>query len=98
MNYQPMTVMQGKSNIRLVDVPNMLSRGRKGSTKYDEWFIKMIDNKEAIRMPEDEFGAVRKAAFRFLDFRGWKEKVTIRQLKHQQTRTYTMWFMEREDE
>lgn len=89
-----MTVMQGQSNIRFVDIPQSISRGAKGATKYDDKFDAMISDRRAIRMPEDEFDSVRKAAFRFLEFRGLKGKLAIRQRKDAKTRSYTIWFTE----
>ena len=94
MTYQPMTQMRGQSNIRFVLIPELESRARKGSTKYDGWFENCIENAEAIQIPFDEFDAVRKAAFRFISFR--KLNLSIRQKKDSRTKTYILWFQEKE--
>ena len=88
---KPMTVMQGQSNLRFVAVPENVSRADKGCTKYDKYFEHLLENREALRMPEDEFDAIRKAAFRFVKFRDLKGKVFVRQRKDARTKTYLLW-------
>lgn len=92
--YTPMTTMQGQANLRLVGIPTEESRARKGHTKYDKWFDGAIEKSEAIQMPEDEFDAVRKAAFRYIEFRGLRGKTTVRQKKLSRSKTYLLWFYE----
>ena len=92
MSYQPMTTMQGQSNIRLVQIPASVSRADKGHTKYDHWFTKMLDDEQAIQLPEGELEAVKKAAFRFMLYNDLKGKVSFRQHKDARTKTYVVWF------
>ena len=83
MSYEPMTQMRGQSNIRFVLIPELESRAKKGSTKYDGWFENCVENSEAIQIPFDEFDAIRKAPFRFINFP--KLNLSIRQKKENRT-------------
>jgi hypothetical protein len=80
----------GQDLIKFVPVPNVPSK-RKGMTAHDEKFEKLLDFEQALSMPETEFQAVRKALQRFMDNRGIRQQVTIRQHKDYRTKTYTIW-------
>jgi len=86
-NYNPFT---GESSIKIVPIPNIGFK-TKGKTIYDEHFEKLLDFKQAMEIPEDQFQAVRKALGRFLVYRGIKDKCSIRQMKHARTKTYALW-------
>lgn len=93
---QHMTIKRGERNLRFATVPEYAGRADKGKTKYDEAFDRLLaDGKEAIRMPEDEFAAMKKAMQRFIDNRQLKGKVFIRQRKDARTKTYLLWFQKK---
>lgn len=96
MTYKPMSRIQGGTNIRLVDIPANVSRAEKGRTKYDDWFNSMIICSQAAQIPEDELEAMKKAAFRFMQFNDLKEKLSFRQKKDVKTKTYVVWFKDKE--
>ena len=90
---EPMTIKHGERNLRFAAVPAYAGRAEKGKTKYDEHFDRLMANRsEALRMPEDEFAAMKKAMQRFLDNRKLRGKVFIRQRKDARTKTYLLWF------
>jgi hypothetical protein len=89
----PMTIMKGQKNLRFVAVPDLAGRADKGKTKYDEHFDRLLANgKEALRMPDDEFDAMKKAMQRYIDNKKLRGKVFVRQRKDRLTRTYLLWF------
>ena len=91
MNY--MTIKQGERNLRFAAVPELAGRADKGKTKYDEHFDRlMANNKEALRMPFDEFDAMKKAMQRYIDNRHLRGKAFVRQRKDNLTKTYLLWF------
>jgi len=92
----PMTIKRGERNLRFAAVPEYAGRAEKGKTKYDEHFDRLLANgTEAVRMPEDEFDAIKKAMQRFLDNRKLRGKVFIRQRKDARTKTYLLWFQKK---
>ena len=76
--------------IRFVPVPTTITK-RKGSTQHDAKFDKLMDFKQALLVPEYEFGGMRKALQRYLDNHGLRQKVSMRQLKDHRTKSYTIW-------
>jgi hypothetical protein len=91
-----MTIKRGERNLRFAAVPEYAGRAEKGKTKYDEHFDRLLANgTEAVRMPEDEFDAIKKAMQRFLDNRKLRGKVFIRQRKDARTKTYLLWFQKK---
>lgn len=91
-----MSIKQGERNIRFAAVPEYAGRASKGKTKYDEAFDRLLANgKEALRMPDDEFDAMKKAMQRFIDNRQLRGKVFIRQRKDSRTKTYLLWFQKK---
>ena len=93
---QPMTIKHGERNLRFAAVPAYAGRAEKGKTKYDEDFDRLLANRsEALRMPEDEFAAMKKAMQRFIDNRELRGKVFIRQRKDRLSRTYLLWFQKK---
>jgi hypothetical protein len=81
------------STIEFVPIPDKPARGAKGTTLHDDEFEKLIDFKQAIRVPEFEFGGMRKSLQRFLANRGMQGKVSVRQKKDHRTKTYTLWLV-----
>lgn len=80
----------GQDLMKFVPIPNVHSK-RKGMTAHDDKFQKLLDFEQALSMPEAEFQAVRKALQRFMDNRGLRQQVTIRQHKDYKTKTYMIW-------
>ena len=76
--------------IEFVPVPKINTK-RKGTTQYDDKFEKLLDFKQALKVPEHEFGGMRKALQRFLDNRNLRSQVSMRQLKDHRTKSYTIW-------
>lgn len=81
------------STIQLVPIPAQPARGAKGTTIYDGEFKELLDFKQALQVPEHQFGGMRKALQRFLDNRGLRNKVSMRQKKDYKTKTYTLWLV-----
>lgn len=82
----------GEQLVKVVPIPKVHSKA-KGTTKYDDKFEQLLDFQQAIQMPEDEFGGLRKALQRFMDNRGIRATVSIRQFKDYRTKTYTVWLV-----
>jgi hypothetical protein len=81
------------SRIEIVPIPDTPARGAKGTTLHDEEFKKLLNFKQAMRVPEHAFGGVRKSLQRFLDNREMRGKVSMRQKKDYKTKTYTIWLV-----
>ena len=81
------------SAIAFVPIPDKPARGAKGTTLYDEEFKKLLNFKQAMRVPEFQFGGMRKALQRFLDNRGLRQTVSMRQKKDYKTKSYTIWLV-----
>lgn len=77
----------------MVPIPQTPARGAKGTTLYDDKFKKLLDFKQAMQMPESQFGGMRKALQRFLDNKNLRGKVSMRQKKDYKTKTYTIWLV-----
>lgn len=94
---QHMTIMQGQKNLRFATAPALAGRANKGRTKYDAHFERLMENnEEALRMPYDEFAAMKKAMQRYIDNKGMRGQVLIRQHKDVRTKTYLLWFTQAE--
>ena len=78
------------STIELVPIPDKPARGAKGTTLHDAEFKKLLNFKQALRIPEHEFGGIRKALQRFLDNHQLRQKVSMRQKKDHRTKTNTI--------
>ena len=81
------------SAITFVPIPDKPGRGAKGTTLHDEEFKKLLNFKQAMRVPEFQFGGMRKSLQRFLDNRGLRQKVSMRQKKDYKTKSYTIWLV-----
>lgn len=80
------------SKLEVVSIPNVHSK-LKGTTLHDEKFHKLMDFKQALRMPEVEFDSVRKSLQRYLENRDLRQTVSIRQFKDAKTKSYTIWLV-----
>lgn len=78
--------------VKFVPIPNVHSK-RKGSTKHDAEFEKLLDFKQAMQVPEDDFGGIRKSMQRFLENKGLRDKVSVRQHKDYKTKSVTIWLV-----
>lgn len=85
----------GKVPLREVPIP-AVAMPRKGHTKYDAEFEKLLEFKTAIETTEEDFGVLRRALQRFLEFRGLKAKLSIRRCTHKTTRQMTLWLEPKE--
>jgi len=64
---------------------------RKGQTKYDAEFEKLLEFKSGIESTEEGFEVLRRAMQRFVKFRGLQDKVSIRRQINRTTRMVTLW-------
>ena len=64
---------------------------RKGRTKYDAEFEKLLKFKSGIESTEEGFEVLRRAMQRFVQFRGIQDKVSIRRQINRKTRMVTLW-------
>jgi hypothetical protein len=76
--------------VRFVPIPHIHTK-KKGTTQHDDKFDKLMDFKQAMVIPEHEFGGVRKALQRYLDNKGLRQKVSMRQFKNPRTKSFTIW-------
>jgi hypothetical protein len=89
--FAPVTnIFTGEEVIRFVPIPQVSTK-RKGETQHDAKFTVLLDFKQALSVPEHEFGGMRKALQRFLDNRNLRASVTMRQRKDHRTKSYTIW-------
>jgi len=81
------------STITFVPIPDKPARGVKGTTLHDDKFDKLAKFDQALKVPEHEFGGMRKALQRYLDNKGLRKKVSMRQKKDYKTKSYTIWLV-----
>ncbi len=86
-------IFTGQEVIELVPIPNLPGRGTKGTTLHDDKFDKLVDFKQALKVPEHGFGGMRKALQRYLDNKGLRATVSMRQKKDYKTKSYTIWLV-----
>jgi hypothetical protein len=80
----------GKVLIKEVPVPKVVMP-RKGHTKYDTEFEKLLEFKSGIESTENGFEVLRRAMQRFLEYRNLKETISVRRQINKQTRMVTLW-------
>lgn len=80
----------GKVPMKEVPVPQVVMP-RKGHTKYDDEFEKLLEFKSGIESTEGGFEVLRRALQRFVQFRGMQEQVSIRRHIDRKTRMVTIW-------
>jgi hypothetical protein len=86
-------IFTGHEIIDLVPIPELPGRGAKGTTFHDAKFNKLMEFKQAVRVPENEFSAVRKALQRYIKNKGLQGTVSARQRKDVKTKSYTVWLV-----
>jgi hypothetical protein len=86
-------IFTGQDVIEVVPIPSQPARGAKGTTLHDERFDKLMDFKQALKVPEHSFGGMRKALQRYIDNHGLRKKVSMRQKKDYKTKSYTIWLV-----
>jgi hypothetical protein len=79
--------------IKLVPIPERCTRALKGKTKYDTEFMGLMDCKQALQIPEDEFQPIRKALYRFMINQGIRQSHAVRQFKNHKTKTFSLWLV-----
>jgi len=79
--------------IEVVPIPEQPARGAKGTTLHDDKFDKLVKFDQALKVPEYEFGGMRKALQRYLDNHGLRKTVSMRQKKDHKTKSYTIWLV-----
>jgi hypothetical protein len=84
-------IFTGQDVIEIVPIPEQPARGAKGTTLHDEKFDKLMGFKQALKVPEHQFGGMRKALQRYLDNHGLRKTVSMRQKKDYKTKSYTIW-------
>jgi hypothetical protein len=88
----PFTGMVPIKEVAIPEVPKI----RKGRTKYDAQFEKLLLMKSGLEFPNNSFVAVRRAFQRFLNFRELRGKVVVRQHLNKETGMVTLW-LEKKD-
>lgn len=86
----PVSPFTGAVPIKEVPIPTV-PKMRKGCTKYDAEFEKLLPMKSALEFPEESFATVRRAFQRFILYRDLKGKVTVRQHINRETRMVSLW-------
>jgi hypothetical protein len=92
---KPENPYTGSVPIKEVPIPKVV-QPRKGHTKYDTEFEKLLTFKSAIESTESGFEVLRRAMMRFVEFRGLKGKVSIRRKLDRKTRMVTLWLESKE--
>lgn len=81
--------------LKTVPIPKV-PKPRKGSTKYDEEFVKLLEFKSAIESSRDGAVTLRRALGRFLQFRNLRKTISIRTQLNKDTQQVTLW-LEKKD-
>lgn len=85
----------GEVPLKEVPVPKIVMP-RKGQTKYDEYFDKMMEFKVGYESTEDGFEIIRRSAQRYVKFRNLNDTISIRRQINRKTRMVTIWFEPKE--
>lgn len=85
-------IFTGEELVDFVPIP-VLPAKKKGTTLHDEKFERLLGFKDALNVREDQFSGYRKALQRFLDNKGLRSSVTMRQLKNPKTKTMSLWLV-----
>jgi ABC-type branched-subunit amino acid transport system substrate-binding protein len=86
-------IFTGQDVIELVPIPAAPAKGTKGTTLHDDKFDKLAKFDQALKVPEYQFGGMRKALQRYLDNKGLRGTVSMRQKKDHKTKSYTIWLV-----
>lgn len=85
-------IFTGEEVTKFVPIPKVHSK-RKGETQHDEKFAVLLDFEQALCVPEYDFGGMRKSLSRFLENKGLKDTVSVRQRKDARTKSFTIWLV-----
>ena len=85
-------IFTGEPQPRFVAIPNV-PRKKKGTTIHDDKFDKLIGFDTALVVHENDMGGMRKSLQRYLDNRGLRKTVSMRQLKDHRTKSYKIWLL-----
>lgn len=85
----------GKVPMREVPLPKV-AMPRKGRTKYDDEFEKLLAFNSGIESTEAGFEVLRRALMRFVKFRDLQGKVSVRRQMNRTTRMVTLWLEPKE--
>lgn len=102
MMTQPRTSWASKQNpytgeVPMIEVPiPEIEKPRKGHTKYDAQFEKLLAFKSGIESTEEGFEVLRRAMQRFVKFRNLQDKISIRRQINKKTRMVTLWLEPRD--
>lgn len=102
MMTQPRTSWASKQNpytgeVPMIEVPiPAIEKPRKGRTKYDAQFEKLLAFKSGIESTEEGFEVLRRAMQRFVKFRNLQDKISIRRQINRKTRMVTLWLEPRD--
>ena len=91
-NRSPFT---GKVPMKEVPIPKV-AVPRKGHTKYDAEFEKLLEFKSGIESTEAGFEVLRRALMRFVQFRNLRGRVSVRRQINKSTRMVTLWLEPKE--
>lgn len=83
-------IFTGKEVIEFVPIPTNSTK-RKGTTQHDAKFERLLNFKDALNVPEHQFGGMRKALQRFINNKNLRGKVSMRQFKDHRTKSYSIW-------
>jgi hypothetical protein len=87
---KPQNPYTGKVPMKEVPLPKVVMP-RKGHTKYDDEFEKLLEFKNGIESTEEGFEVLRRAMQRFVKFRGLQDQISIRRQINRKTRMVTLW-------
>jgi hypothetical protein len=87
----PINIFTGQKVIELVPIPEMPAKSSKGKTMHDAKFDELVNFDKALKIPEYEFNSIRKALQRYLDNKGLRATVSVRQRKDHRTKSYAIW-------
>lgn len=87
----------GKVPMKEVPIPK-IAQPRKGHTKYDAEFEKLLEFNSGIESTEEGFEVLRRALMRFVQFRNLRGRVSVRRQINKTTRMVTLWLEPKEAE
>lgn len=85
-------IFTGEPQARFVPIPDV-PRKKKGTTLHDDKFDKLIGFDTALVVHENDMGGMRKSLQRYLNNKGMRKTVSMRQLKDHKTKSYTIWLL-----
>jgi hypothetical protein len=92
---KPKAPEPGLVQMKEVEIPNITLR-RKGKTKYDEIFLKLLEFKNGVQADKKDAELIRRSLQRFIIFRGLKDTVRLRSHIDEDSRKVTVWLEKKE--